>query len=116
MKSYPRLVSLLRTTMHLTTGEAEALTRGVEAEAVTRCGGKAKVISRAMMLRHYHVASDLLRKYPNGKDMTMYCIDMGYVGKRRVIVSDGKVVSHGHQDWFQFAERIRYMAKTATAA
>lgn len=116
MRSYPRLVSLLRETMNLTTGEAEALMRGVEAEAVVRCGGKAKIISRAMTLRHYRVAADLLQKYPNGKDMTMYCIDMGYAGKRRVIVFDGRVVSHGHQDWFQFVERIRYKAKTATAA
>jgi hypothetical protein len=116
MKSYPRLVSLIRETMNLTTGEAEALLRGVEAEAVVRCGGKAKIIPRAMKLRHNRVAADLLRKYPNGKDMTMYCIDMGYASRRRVIVLDGKVVSHGHQDWFQFAERIRYKAKTATAA
>lgn len=116
MKLYPRLVSLLRTTMNLTTGEAEALMRGVEAEAVIRCGGKSKIIARAMTLRHYHVATELLRKYPSVQDMTMYCIDMGYSGRRRVIVSDGKVVSHGHQDWFQFAERIRNKAKAVTAA
>ncbi|EPG9351868.1 hypothetical protein ACKU3Z_030280 [Pseudomonas aeruginosa] len=116
MKSYSRLVSLLRTTMNLTTGEAEALMRGVEAEAVVRCGGKAKIISRAMALRHYCVAARLLQKYPNGKDKTMYSIDLGYAGKRRVIVYDGKVVSHGHQDWFEFVDRVRNKAKAAVAA
>lgn len=116
MKTYPRLIALLRTTMNLTTGEAEALTRGAEAEAVLRCGGKAKVIARAMSLRHYHVATALFQKYPQGVDKTMYCIDLGYTGKRRVILSDGKVVSHGHVDWHQFAERIRSKAKAATAA
>lgn len=102
--------------MNLTTGEAEALMRGVEAEAVARCGGRAKIISRAMMLRHYHVVADLLRKYPTGQDKTMYCIGLGYAGRRKVIVSDGKVVSHGHQDWNQFSQRIRTKAKAATAA
>ncbi|KSQ21503.2 hypothetical protein APB26_31435 [Pseudomonas aeruginosa] len=102
--------------MNLTTGEAEALTRGIEAEAVTRCGGKAKVIARAMALRHYHAASGLLRKYPNCVDKTVFCIELGYTGKRRVIVSDGKVVSHGHVDWFHFVERIRGNAKAASAA
>lgn len=116
MKSYSRLVALLRATMNLTLGEAEALTRGVEAEAVARCGGRAKVIARAMALRHYHAASGLLRRYPNCVDKTVYCIELGYTGKRRVIVSDGKVVSHGHADWFHFAERIRAKAKAATAA
>ncbi|HEK3717127.1 TPA: hypothetical protein ACWLUJ_006579 [Pseudomonas aeruginosa] len=116
MKTYPRLVALLRTTMNLTTGEAEALMRGAEAEAVVRCGGKAKVIARAMALRHYYVTAVLLRKYPNGVDKTMYCIDLGYAGRRRVILSDGKVVSHGRQDWHQFAERLRTKARAAKAA
>jgi len=116
MKTYPRLVSLLRETMNLTTGEAEALMRGVEAEAVVRCGGKAKVITRAMLLRHYRVVAELLKKFTTGKDMTVYCIDMGYAGRRRVIVSDGKVVSHGHQDWFLFSQRIRDKATSSTAA
>lgn len=113
MKAYPRLIALLRETMNLTTGEAEALTRGVEAEAVSRCGGKAKVVARAMKLRHYHAATELMRKYPSAQDVTMYCIDLGYTGKRRVIVLDCRVVSHGRQDWHEFAQRIREKAKAA---
>jgi len=84
--------------------------------SVSGNSGRAKIISRAMMLRHYHVVADLLRKYPTGQDKTMYCIGLGYAGRRKVIVSDGKVVSHGHQDWNQFSQRIRTKAKAATAA
>ena len=45
MKKFPRLIELLRETMNLTLGEAEALTRGVEAEAVSRCGGRNKLFA-----------------------------------------------------------------------
>ncbi len=110
MKSHKRLLSLLCTTFSLTTTEAEGLFRGAEAEAVVRCGGRNKVLQRALKLRHTVASGILQRRYPAARDMTMYCIDMGYTGKRRVLVLDGKVVSHGHADWHAFANRIRIKA------
>lgn len=107
MKSYPRLVALLRETMSLTTGEADALTRGVEAEAVSRCGGIANVVRRAFALRHYAALRVQLARYPNALDKTAFAIDTGFTGKRRVLVDDGKVVSHGHLAWDVFLTRIR---------
>lgn len=107
MKSYDRLVAVLREAMNLTQGEAEAVTRGVEAEAVTRCGGIESVVRRAFALRHYVALRGLTARYPNAIDKTVYAIDLGFTGKRRVLVDDGKVVSHGHQAWDVFLNRIR---------
>lgn len=106
MKTHKRLTHLLKTTFILTQSEAEGAIRGAEAEAVVRCGGREAVIRRAMGLRHYVASADLLRRYPSAKDVTVYCLDKGYTGKRRVLIHDGRVVSHGHVEWHVFAKRL----------
>lgn len=106
MRSYTRLVALLRETMNLTQGEAEALTRGVEAEAVSRCGGRKRVIRRAFALRHCVALRGITARYPNASDKTVYAIYLGFTGKRRVLVDDGKVVSHGHLAWEVFLSKF----------
>lgn len=113
MKQYRRLTSLMRETMNLTLTEAEAALRGVEAEAVRRCGGRDVTIRRALGLRQVVANSGQHRRYPDAKDCTMYLVDLGYTGKRRVLVNDGKVVSHGHADWFAFVSR--YASKKRAA-
>jgi hypothetical protein len=40
-------------------------------------------------------------------DKTDYARSIGYAGKRRVIVNDGRVASHGNQDWFLFCDACR---------
>lgn len=106
MKEHRRLVGLLTETMNLTTTEAEAALRGVEAEAVARCGGAKAVIRRALALRQTEALRKLMRRYPGATDKTFYAIELGYRGKRRVILSDGKVVSHGHADWHAFCGKL----------
>lgn len=106
MKKFPRLIELLRETMNLTLGEAEALTRGVEAEAVSRCGGRDKVVRRAFALRQNLAVSRLMRRYPAAADKTVYAIDRGYTGRRRVLIHDGAVVSHGNQQWETFLSSL----------
>ncbi|WP_095158386.1 hypothetical protein [Pseudomonas sp. Irchel 3E13] len=92
--------------MNLTWGEAEALTRGVEAEAVLRCGGRKRVVRRAFALRHYVALRGISARYPKALDKTVYAIDLGFTGKRRVLVDDGKVVSHGHLAWEVFLSKF----------
>jgi hypothetical protein len=106
MKTYRRLVALLRETMNLSLTEAQAALRGVEAEAVYRCGGRNKVIRQAFGLRHIVSNSALMRRYPKAKDCTTDLIQKGYSGKRRVLVHDGIVVSHGHGEYHAFAVRF----------
>lgn len=113
MKQYPRLVALMRQTMNLTKTEAEAALRGVEAEAVVRCGGRNATIRRALGLRQVVANSCQSRRYPNAKDCTFYMIEKGYTGKRRVLVHDGKVVSHGHADWHAFASRFQTIKRAS---
>lgn len=52
-----------------------------------------------------------------GSDKTDYAIACGYTGKRRVIVQDGKIISHGNADWFEWITRVmnRAMAKGVAA-
>ncbi len=38
-------------------------------------------------------------------DHTAYARSIGYTGKAAVIVSDGRVISHAGQDWFEFCEQ-----------
>lgn len=106
MKKYSRLVELLRQSYNLTLTEAEGAIRGAEAEAVSRCGGRRAVIERAFHGRQFAASSKLRRQYPKARDVTMYCIDKGYTGKRRVLVHDGVVVSHGRVDWHVFGARL----------
>lgn len=106
MKGHARLVRLLTETMNLTTTEAEGALRGVQAEAVARCGGPSVVIRRAFALRQYVSSRNVQKRYPSAQDKTLYALDRGYTGKRRVYVHDGKVVSHAHVDWHEFCERI----------
>lgn len=107
MKKYNRLFALMIEIYNFSHTEAEALLRGVESEASTHFNGRERVIRRCMQLRHVVACKSLQRRYPAARDMTMYCIDMGYTGKRRVMVLEGKVVSHAHADWHAFACRIR---------
>lgn len=107
MKRHQRLTALLRETMNLTSTEAEAALRGVEAEAVRRCGGRSATIRRALGLRQVVANSLLHRRYPHAKDCTFDLILLGYTGKRRVLVHDGKVVSHGHGDYHAFVGRLQ---------
>ncbi len=46
------------------------------------------------------------RNYPAAQDKTMYAVDCGYTGSRRVLVFDGRVVSHGHVEWSAFLGRL----------
>ena len=39
---------------------------------------------------------------------TAYARSVGYAGRKPVMVSDGKVVSHRGLDWFEFLFRIRH--------
>ncbi len=41
------------------------------------------------------------------QDCTEYARAMGYVGGKRVIVSDGKTVSHRGKDWFLFVADLK---------
>ncbi len=42
-----------------------------------------------------------------GADKTGYAMSCGYTGRRPVIVADGRVISHRHQDWFEFLRAVR---------
>ena len=44
-------------------------------------------------------------------DKTDYARRQGYTGRHRVYVSDGKVISHGHADWFQWLGHVRLRGK-----
>ena len=39
------------------------------------------------------------------RDATEFARGAGYNGRRRVIVLDGRVVSHGGADWFEWIQR-----------
>lgn len=41
-------------------------------------------------------------------DHTEYAKSIGYKGTDKVLVVDGKVVSHNNQDWLEFCDMIRY--------
>lgn len=43
----------------------------------------------------------------HAKDVTPYARFIGYAGKKRVVVSDGKVITHKLCDWFEWIDRIR---------
>jgi hypothetical protein len=58
----------------------------------------AATINRLLELRHAH-------------DQTAYATMIGYGGRRQVVVMDGKVVSHGWKDWFEFCEECRALAR-----
>jgi hypothetical protein len=46
-------------------------------------------------------------------DNTLYARGYGYAGRKRVIVSDGKVISHGNVCWFDFCASLRRLQKLA---
>ncbi|KXS55292.1 MAG: hypothetical protein AWU57_278 [Marinobacter sp. T13-3] len=52
-------------------------------------------------------ATALHTRFPNASDKTDYARSMGYQGERPVLVSDGRVVSHRNQDWFEFCAKCR---------
>jgi len=45
--------------------------------------------------------------FPQSDDMTAYAQSLGYRGKRRVYVLDGKVISHRSLNWFEFSAALR---------
>ncbi len=45
--------------------------------------------------------------FPQAQDRTAYAKSNGYLGKKPVYVLDGKVISHGSVDWFEFCAGIR---------
>ena len=45
-------------------------------------------------------------------DATSYARCLGYTGRKRVIVCDGKVTSHRRACWFAWCERIERKAKS----
>jgi hypothetical protein len=49
-------------------------------------------------------------------DSTEYARQLGYTGRRAVIVSDGRVVSHRGADWFQFCAALRRQTRQRRAA
>lgn len=52
-------------------------------------------------------AETLAKRAPRSyQDSTNYAKHYGYRG-RKVIVSDGKVITHGNKDWFEFMEWVR---------
>lgn len=44
----------------------------------------------------------------NTVDHTEYAKSIGYTGKEKVLVLDGKVISHDNQEWLDFCDMIRY--------
>ena len=52
------------------------------------------------------MSTSSMRKYPTARDKTMYAVDCGYTGSKRVLVHDGRVVSHGHVEWSVFIGRL----------
>jgi hypothetical protein len=44
---------------------------------------------------------------PHHQNKTAYARSIGYTGRKAVIVSDGKVVSHARIDWFIFCNQCR---------
>lgn len=62
--------------------------------------------------RHLDVATvNRLVEQKHAFDQTAYAASLGYEGTRAVIVMDGKVVSHGWKDWFDFCDDCRTLAR-----
>lgn len=53
------------------------------------------------------------RKYPGAADVTDYAESIGYTGTKPVMVSNGRVVSHQHQEAAVFFEKCRKQAEEA---
>lgn len=41
-------------------------------------------------------------------DCTAYARSLGYTGKKRVLIQDGRVITHRSVEWHFFCERLRY--------
>jgi hypothetical protein len=50
---------------------------------------------------------DRLLEAGHATDRSMYARSLGYAGSRRVVVLDGKVITHRRADWFLFCEACR---------
>ncbi len=48
------------------------------------------------------------------QDRTEYARANGYTGHRKVVVSDGKVYSHGNKDWFEWIAGQREKRKVTS--
>ncbi len=51
--------------------------------------------------------------FPQADDLTGYARTLGYRGCRRVLVLDGKVISHRSLDWFEFCQMLRQRQKAS---
>ncbi|KKI36173.1 hypothetical protein VI03_24775 [Burkholderia vietnamiensis] len=43
----------------------------------------------------------------SAQDKTEYARSIGYIGDKRVVVVDGRVVTHRWEDWFEFCDACR---------
>ena len=57
----------------------------------------------------YSEVISLIQRWPQTlwTDCTSYARFYGYRGSRRVIVSDGRVISHCDADWFEWISNVR---------
>lgn len=69
-------------------------------------GGQCRFTSRRGIFVPVGPAPEVLKFSAFGQDKTAYCRALGYRGRRRVIVLDGRVPSHGNADWFEFCESL----------
>ena len=49
-------------------------------------------------------------------NLTSYAMSIGYTGKEKVLVENGKVMSHCGIDWFTFCDLCREGKKIETAS
>jgi hypothetical protein len=47
---------------------------------------------------------------PFGEDKTAYARLVGYTGRRKVRISDGRVISHGNMDWSEWLDLVHIRA------
>lgn len=57
-----------------------------------------------------------LLTHGHAHDVTPYARSIGYGGPRRVLVMDGKVITHRRMDWFAFCAMCRCHARRAACA
>lgn len=65
--------------------------------------------STDQLIRRYNVSPSQVEKH------TDYARSLGYTGVKPVVVYDGRVVSHGRKDWFEFCADLRNKTVSQTA-
>jgi len=51
--------------------------------------------------------------FKGSQDKTAYACALGYTGTKPVKVLDGRVISHGNRDWFEFCQKLKKRARCA---